>query len=221
MEKASCIEQLDRVLAQFASLKARSKYADSDMSDLPDSDLQRVITLGRAAIDRIAGPQACYAEQARDVLKQDIYDGERVIKLVGIVESLKLDVEAGYLNSLEELVHGDMFGDFLEMARYLLQENYKDAAAVIAGSTLESHLRQLCCKHGISTNNADGRPKKADLLNNELASCNAYAKLDQKSITAWLDLRNNAAHGHYGVYSCEQVTLMVDGVRDFITRWPA
>ena len=35
------------------------------------------------------------------------------------------------------------------MAEYLLHEGYKDSAAVIAGSTLESHLRALCNKNGI------------------------------------------------------------------------
>ena len=48
-----------------------------------------------------------------------------------------------------------------------------------------------------------------------------YSKLDQKSVTAWLDLRNNAAHGHYDKYEAVQVELMISGVRDFIARNPA
>ena len=35
-------------------------------------------------------------------------------------------------------------------------------------------------------------------MNNDLACGNSYTKLDQKSVTAWLDLRNRAAHGRYG-----------------------
>ncbi len=37
------------------------------------------------------------------------------------------------------------------MAEHLLDEGYKDAATVIAGSSLEPHLRQLCQKSGIPT----------------------------------------------------------------------
>ena len=65
------------------------------------------------------------------------------------------------------------------------------------------------------------RPKKADLLNSDLAKSNVYSKLDLKNVTAWLDLRNNAAHGKYDEYTREQVAVMISGIRDFLTRNPA
>jgi hypothetical protein len=70
---------------------------------------------------------------------------------------------------------------------------------------------------------ADGGvvPKKADGMNADLASAEVYSKLDQKNVTAWLDLRNKAAHGQYGEYNKEQVLIFISGVRDFITRTPA
>ena len=107
------------------------------------------------------------------------------------------------------------------MAEHLLAENYKDAAAVITGSVLEEHLRQLAQKHAIDvTFEKSGRrvSKKADLLNAELAKAGVYNKLDQKNITALLDLRNKAAHGHYEEYSKSQVELMHQSVLDFMTR---
>lgn len=58
-------------------------------------------------------------------------------------------------------------------------------------------------------------------MNTDLSSAGVYSKLDQKSITAWLDLRNKAAHGKYDEYSQEQVVVVVSGVRDFIVRHPA
>lgn len=61
-------------------------------------------------------------------------------------------------------------------------------------------------------------PRKADTLNADLAKAGKYTKLDQKQITAWLDLRNKAAHGKYSEYTNEQVVLMLAGVRDFVSR---
>jgi hypothetical protein len=121
------------------------------------------------------------------------------------------------------LARGEVFDDFLDMARHLLDEGYKDAAAVITGSTLEGHLHQLCIKNGISTEQDSPkgpRPKTASKLNEELGK-DCYSKFDQKSVTAWLDLRNNAAHGNYDEYSENQVDLLIEGVRDFIARNPA
>jgi hypothetical protein len=106
------------------------------------------------------------------------------------------------------------------MAEYLLSEGYKDPGAIVIGSVLEEHLRQLSVKNGILTSTA-GKPKKADQLNADLARKGAYSKLDQKSITSWLDLRNKAAHGKYGEYTKEQVDLMLQCIQNFMARVPA
>src|SRR5258708_34010349 len=68
--------------------------------------------------------------------------------LMGVVDALRNDVSGGFLKSVRELVHGELFSDFLGMADFILSEGYKDAAAVMGGGVLESHLRQLCVKHG-------------------------------------------------------------------------
>ena len=145
--------------------------------------------------------------------------------VVGVVLALHADLKAGYIKTLSELLHREVFGDFLEMADHLLKSGYKDAAAVVAGSTLETHLRQLCQKFVVEIEAADGRgnlrPKKADRMNSDLVIASAYSKLDQKNVTAWLDLRNKAAHGEYDKYSSDQVALLNQGVRDFISRNPA
>ena len=64
-------------------------------------------------------------------------------------------------------------------------------------------------------------PKKADRLNADLSAASVISKLDQKNVTAWLDLRNKAAHGRYAEYESPQVNLLIAGVPDFITRNPA
>lgn len=58
-------------------------------------------------------------------------------------------------------------------------------------------------------------------MNADLVKAGAYAKLEQKSVTAWLGLRNDAAHGEYTAYDAKQVTLFISGIRDFIPRNPA
>ncbi|WP_437712438.1 hypothetical protein WMF45_43145 [Sorangium sp. So ce448] len=107
------------------------------------------------------------------------------------------------------------------MATYLCQEGFKDAAASLAGGTLEIHLRRLCHKHGIDVSHttADGgtRPKKSSQLNQELGKV-AYSMFDQKQVTAWLDLRNSAAHGKYTDYTAQQAMQFIDWLKDFMTR---
>lgn len=140
---------------------------------------------------------------------------------MGILAAVKLELEGGWMFTTKGLISAEIFSDFLEMAEHLLQEGYKDPAAVMIGSVLEEHLRQLCVRNNILVEVGKGgrmSPKKAELLNADLANATVYNKLDQKSVTSWLDLRNKAAHGKYSEYSKEQVDIMYRSVLNFIAR---
>lgn len=142
---------------------------------------------------------------------------------ISILESIKSEIDGGWLFTIKGLIATEIFADFLEMAEYLLSNGYKDPAAVMTGSVLEEHLRQLCLKNGMNTEvvrDGKNKPKTADLMNADLTKANIYTKLDQKSVTAWLGLRNNAAHGNYNEYDTQQVENMMQGVTNFITRNP-
>jgi len=219
MTKDDIIKQIDNHLELWRTARARSEY--DDLSDLGESETTLILTRLAATVDRLSPEGSRYKQNAHAVLAKygetNPYNSQL---LVGILQALRADYEAGYLSSVQELIHADIFGDFLEMARYLLFEGYKDAAAVITGGVLEEHLRKLCIKATLPTT-VQGRPKKADTLNSELATAGVISKLDQKNVTAWLDLRNKSAHGKYSEYTKDQVELFVQSVQDFITRIPA
>jgi len=140
---------------------------------------------------------------------------------IEILKAIKGEIEGGWIFTLRGIVSSDIFADFLEASEHLLQEGYKDAAAVMIGGVLEQNLRELCLKNGIGTTESrKGVPvaKKADRLNQDLAKADIYGKLDQKNVTAWLGLRNNAAHANYGEYTKEQVDLMLENVSNFLAR---
>ena len=143
-------------------------------------------------------------------------------RAIAMLCSIKDEIESGWYDDFKGLVAADIFGNFLDMAEYLLDKTYKDAAAVIIGSTLENHMRYLCDANGIDVTTIDRKgktkSKKADTLNSELMNRNVYTKTDLKAVTAWLDIRNNAAHGDYNEYTKEQVELMYQGVTEFISR---
>ena len=211
--------QLEAVIKEHADGVSRSRHDDA--SDIfSETDIHDLQTRCFAAIQRSVGKDSVYYEQAVEIGNRPSHVYDHVAGQVGVAKSLLSDIKNGYLKSLEEIIHGDVFGDFLEMADHLTENGYKDAGAVTAGSTLEAHLRQLCAKHGMATT-AGGKPKKADTINAELVKAGAYSKLDQKNITAWLGLRNDAAHGNYAAYDAKQVTLFISSIRDFITRVPA
>lgn len=217
------IQQLDSILQEFNQFKLKAQH--SDLSDLPTIDRQALVTRAISAIHRITTSNSTYAQDLSRTLTNHKSIYRHMEPIMGIIHGLRHDLTQGYINNIVETIHSNIFSDFIEMAQHLCDNRYKDAAAVIVGSTLESHLRALCEKWGVSIeiSKSDGHivPKKADALNSDLASKNAYNKLDQKNVTAWLDLRNNAAHGKYDQYTQDQVSFLLAGVRDFIVRNPA
>jgi hypothetical protein len=208
-------KQLDSIIQKFDEMGKKSQH--NDLSDLPKADRQSLITRGIASVNRISGANSIYSLEIQRIIEKQPHLHLHTSSVIGVVKALKEDLELGYLQGLAEIVHSEVFSDFLEMAKYLNENGYKDASAVIAGSTLESHLRKIADKHSVSIEN-NGKPIKANKLNADLTKIGAYELLDQKNITAWLDLRNNAAHGKYEEYESEQVKLLISGVQDFITR---
>lgn len=170
-------------------------------------------------IANVFGTDSVFYQQFKNEVKDSNY--YYVESAIGILNSIKTEIESGWLVSFKKLVEADVFCDFLEMAEYLLKENYKDPAAVIIGSVLEEHLRSLCIENSISIfdeNKEKQIPKKASRLNDDLAKKGVYNKLTQKTVTSWLDLRNNAAHGKYGEYNMDQAKLMYQGVFQFLNK---
>jgi hypothetical protein len=140
---------------------------------------------------------------------------------LGVLTAIRDQIKGGWIETTKGLVTAEVFADFLEMAEHLLDQKYKDPAAVVVGSVLEEHLRLVCTACSLPVESISGGkaiPLKADTLNADLARAGKYSKLDQKQVTAWLDLRNKAAHGKYLEYTNEQVVLMLAGVRDFVSR---
>lgn len=210
--------QMDSILVDVDRAKAASQYDDYS-GGMPDDELETIATRLMAVISRLTSKDSVYYQQAQEVTG---HSGLMVKSLGAILRALRADIDAGYIQSLGEIVRAEVFTDFLEMADELQQKGYKDAAAVVTGSVLEGQLRRLALKAGISITKTDGAPKKADTLNNDLATAaNVYNSSQQKSVFAWLALRNDAAHGNYSAYDHKQVAALVRDVRDFITRYPA
>ena len=211
--------QLQAVIAEYESALSESRHTDgSDV--LSQTHVTDLATRCISAIERIVGCHSPYYRQVEGIRAQNTHSWDRLASLVGVTKALLSDIQNDYLISFEELLHADVFGDFLEMAAHLIERDYKDAAAVLIGSTLEVHINKLCDKYGVITRSGQ-KTKKADTLNADLVKAGAYTKLDQKNVTAWLGLRNDAAHGNYNAYSMDQVRLFVGSIQDFITRHPA
>ena len=121
---------------------------------------------------------------------------------------------------LEQRLEDDQETQSFEVKCPIPWDHKSLAKAVIAGSSLEVHIRALCVKHGVVTHVA-GKPKKADTMNADLKKESVYGGLEQKQVTSWLALRNSAAHGKYSDYVASDARGLIDGIQTFAVKYPA
>lgn len=134
---------------------------------------------------------------------------------MGVLTAAQEDLARGWAWQYREVLHAAVFDDLLEMAEHLLKDGgYVDAAAVLAGGALEGHLRELSQKHNVPVG-------KVSAINEALWKKGVYTKPTWRSIQAYYDLRNDAAHQVPGPRTVLEVTHMIAGVRTFISQYPA
>jgi hypothetical protein len=140
----------------------------------------------------------------------------------GIFDGATELVRQGYLGTLIESIQAETLDELLDQAEDLLGQGRLQAAAGIAGGALETHLRHLCDRNGLTLeghgsieryNNLIGQARKAG---NEI-----YSVGDGKQVTSWGDIRNEADHRPLPFQKTrEEVSLMIQGVRNFLSRVP-
>jgi len=222
MELSDLLRRLDELIENGNRVLATS-YSNHAPGVVPQKVLREVMAGFRTAslsfIARVYGETHIHYTEFNCETAGSYADSAKCG--IAILQAIQSEIRGGWLFTVKGLIAAELFSDFLEMAEHLLESGYKDPAAVMVGSVLEEHLRQLCGKHGIPTEddrNGKSVPRKADGLNAELAKHEVYTKLYQKLITAWLDLRNKAAHGKYDQYSEDQVRDLLSGVTGFMAN---
>lgn len=128
------------------------------------------------------------------------------------------DLKGGYFFEAKTLLEAEVFSDLLGQAEELQRAGYKDAAAVLAGSVLEQHLRSMCAHRSIALVKPNGKHKMINDMNEELSHAGVYNAHMKKKVSVWADLRNKAAHGKTTEYETSDVETLLRDVSDFCAR---
>jgi hypothetical protein len=160
------MKSLDDVVAAVRAAVSHDNYGEEGIHD---AVLARVLhTRCRAAIERFAPPDSAYRSGLASI-DDNNHITWRAQEAGAIVQALRDDYALGGLDTIAELVHADLFDDFLEMARELL-----------AGSVLEEHLRKLATKSQIASRTANGAAKSVETLSVDLRKAGAFSELQRK-----------------------------------------
>jgi hypothetical protein len=133
-------------------------------------------------------------------------------KMKAVFLAAQEDFDGGYVTTMRSVTQAEVFSSEIEQATELLEKGYKVAAAVIAGTVLETTLRELCDRNQLPHG-------KLDKMNADLTKAGIYNSLMQKRITALAAIRNSAAHGKPEEFTEADVKMMTTDVERFLADY--
>ena len=138
-------------------------------------------------------------------------DINNVNTLNNLFLSAKEDFEGGYVFDVDLRVSGEVFGDFVSLARTSMLEGYKDVAAVLACAALEDALKRYA-----AINQLDVDDKSMKEVVNSLKSKGLVAGAQKSLLDAMPKIRNLAMHAEWDKISEPDVSSVLGFVEQFL-----
>lgn len=131
--------------------------------------------------------------------------------LFNLFISAKEDFEGGYVFNVELRVSGEVFGDFVALARKSLDEGHKDVAAVLACAALEDALKRYAIAKKLEVEDKT----MSDVIN-ALKSAGHVAGAQKAMLDRMPTIRNYALHANWEKISEPDVGGVIGFVEQFL-----
>jgi hypothetical protein len=136
---------------------------------------------------------------------------ESVETLFHLFRSAFVDFKGGYVFDVDLRISGEVFGDFVALARQSLAEGQKDVAAVLACAALEDALKRYATLNNLAV---DGKTM-VDVVN-ALKSASLVAGAQKSLLDAMPRIRNMAMHGEWAKITEPDVASVLGFVEQFL-----
>jgi hypothetical protein len=145
------------------------------------------------------------------VFPQQVITTSQLNAALGVFHAAKEDYEGGHVFSLEKAVSGEVFGDFVLLAKQSLAEGHKDVAAVLACAALEDALKRYA-----RANDHDLDDKDMQTVVNALKSKGLVSGAQSKFLEGMPKIRDWAMHANWDKITPESVAGVIGFVERFL-----
>lgn len=209
-------EMNDAFLRRFQELEDKYKFIPFNHSDsgyvyAKSGTWEGWATSAHHLIKAVFGDSSIHNTQFASSFQQ--CNGERhdIARLFAIFSAAKEDFEGGYLFNVELRISGEVFGDFVTLARTSLGEGHKDVAAVLACAALEDALKRYAAVNQLPV---EGKAM-ADVVN-ALKGAGLVAGAQKTLLDTMPRIRNMALHGEWAKLSEPDVSSVLGFVEQFL-----
>jgi hypothetical protein len=129
----------------------------------------------------------------------------------GVFHASKEDFEGGHVFSLTRSISGEIFGDFIVLAKQCIAEGNKDVSAVLACAALEDALKRFAKTHMLSVDDAPMQEVIAALKSRGLVS-----GAQKTLMNSMPRIRDYAMHANWEKISLPDASAVVSFVEQFL-----
>jgi uncharacterized protein YutE (UPF0331/DUF86 family) len=210
----------DHVLKRIDDLISRGNAAvrsqssdDYWMSDVVAA--QSWFSSAANAVQQVAPPDGFYMSELKRIVEHEQLKGgfprSSVEKLLGLLQSVQLEAQAGLLVKLEDQVVASAFDDFLDHAAQYHKAGKVREAAVLASAVLEDTVKRIAQKAGLSASGASLEP-----LIDELVKRAVFTAVKAKRLKSFAAVRNYALHAEWEKLDIKDVGAQLSGLRELL-----
>ena len=165
---------------------------------------------------RIAAPRDSHFHRAMESISADPqllggFPAHTADAALGTLRSLREELDAGLLRSVEYYYVAIAFDDFLEHAEQYHKSGRKIESAVLGSAVFEDAVRKTAEKHSIPQAGI-----KTDALIDALVKANALSPVKAKRWKAYAGVRNAALHAQWDDIEIRDVGDLIHGTKEIV-----
>ncbi len=168
-------------------------------------------TSAESLIKAVFGQDSPYYQNCVSEFKNCNGSDYSIESLQGLFMSAKEAYEGGYLFNVELSISGEIFGDFVNLAKQALNEGHKDVAAVLASAALEDALKRYAKSNGINVDDATMQKVIGAIKSEGLVSGARKTLLETMP-----KIRNCAMHAEWDKITEPEVNSIIGFVEQFL-----
>ena len=210
---ASSINEL--IKRRFAELNEEISglkivQANSGFKHVEPEKWQKWTTSVLGLLQQVFGTDSPHFKNFQNIYSRNDSAPWQLEKAKGVFYAAKADYAGGYLFSLESNITGEIFGDFVALAKEALNQNNKDVAAVLACAALEDALKRHATMNGLDVSNKSMQDVVGALKSKGLVSGAQKSLLDTMP-----KIRDYAMHANWDKISPPDVSSVIGFVEQF------
>lgn len=176
-----------------------------------DGDWRRWATSAQSLIRAVYGEASPQYENFVEAYSACTGGEQGVLTLRGLFLAARDDFDGGYVFNVDLRVSGEVFGNFIALAKQAMAESHKDVAAVLACAALEDALKRFANANGLAVDDSTMQEVVNALKSKGLVSGAQKTLLDSMP-----KIRNIAMHADWTKLTEPEVNSVIGFVEQFL-----